>query len=628
LIMTVDVGKVKRFIVGLYGEELLGEVSGGFFIGRDLRAVAPKGDKLAGYHSRFVGLLDGGLGVVNVKFLSMLFFTKPGDAQARPFALDVGKYGGVDGVIQWFADNGYALQVSLSYTRIGRDKVNKPTKAFSGETHALYLVMIEFEDKKGGNNLEPVKKVVNEVIDRAATFVEEPFIVFSGNKSYYLIFALPTPVKGPVVVRDRFGRIVREYGLNEVYRAIFDLVLRDKSYLGLGSEVIERFVDTQVAEPKRLLRIPGFTHEVSGKPTQQLGVELTPIDFDPDALTKAVLPNSVLTDYWAYIDLPRTEGGRTGRKATGERTGWDCLPSWVKTLIDYLREYGKLCHYGRMAVAGWMIRCGFTDEEIHEVFRHADDYNPRTTQYHINDVRKFLEEKGGKPMRCETVVKECGGHDAPSIDCKAPPKPVTKAEPTAVASETKPETKLEVKPETKPEAKPAEAKPVEEKQETAPSTRRPVQTRLARFIEKPREEKPETKPSEEARQASEPREERLVVIDIPTTLVEDVARELRAPTTIAETLVNWVVDYLNRPCCWSVGFERLAIDLSRASDEEVQFALETLGIEVKERRITDDGFARLRTVVSTIIKYLEKAGFVEYVRDLGVVNLVRGGQHG
>jgi hypothetical protein len=359
-----------------------------------------------------------------------------------------------------------------------------------------------------------------------------------------------------------------------------------------------------------------------------LGVELTPIDFDPDSLTKAILPNSVLTDYWAYIDLPRTEGGRTGRKTTGERTGWDCLPSWVKALIDYLREYGKLCHYGRMAVAGWMIRCGFTDEEIHEVFKHADDYNAKVTQYHINDVRKFLEEKGGKPMRCETVVKECGGHDAPSIDCKAPPKPVTKPEPTAVALETKPETKPEVKPEvkpeTKPEAKPVEAKPVEERRETAPN--KPIQTRLTRFVGKPRgEEKPETKPSEELKQVSEPREERLVVINIPTALIEDVARELRVPPTIAESLVNWVVDYLNRPCCWSVGFERLVIDLSRASDEEIQFALETLGIEVKERRITDDGFARLRTVVSTVVKYLEKAGFVEYVRDLGVVNLVSGG---
>ena len=598
--MTVDVGKVKKFIIGLYGEELLSEVGGGFYVGRDLRAVAPRGEELAGYHSRFVALLDGGLGVVNVKFLSMLFFTKPGDAQARPFALDVGKYGGVDGTIQWFADNGYALQVSLSYTRIGRDKVNKPTKAFSGETHALYLVMIEFEDKKGGDNLEPVKKVVDEVIDRAATFVEEPFIVFSGNKSYYLVFALPTPVKaGAAVVRDRFGKVIREYGLNEVYRAIFDLVLRDKSYLGLGSDVIERFVDTQVAEPKRLLRIPGFTHEVSGKPTQQLGMELTPIDFDPDALTKAILPNSVLTDYWAYIDLPRTEGGRTGRKTTGERTSWDCLPSWVRALIDYLREYGKLCHYGRLAVAGWMIRCGFTDEEIHEVFKHADDYNPRITQYHINDTREKYLEKGGKPMKCATVIEKCNGYKVPDLDCKFTRKP---AAPSA---------------DPKPKAKPAETKP-EERQETAPSTGRPVQTRLAKFVEKPREEKIETKPETKP---AEPKPEAKPSVSIPAALIEDIARELRAPATIVEALVNWVLDYLSK--YWSVGFDRLVFDLVAAKDEEVRFALEVLGIEVKERKITDYGVAKLRTVVNTIIKYLERAGFVQYVREDYTVNLVK-----
>jgi len=600
--MAVDVGRVKRFIVGLYGEELLSE-GGGFYVGRDLRAVAPRGDKLAGYHSRFIGLLDGGLGVVNVKFLSMLFFTKPGDARARPFALDVGKYGSVDGVIQWFADKGYALQVSLSYTRIGRDKLNKPTKAFSGETHALYLAMIEFEDKRGGNNLEPVKKVVNEVVDRAATFVEEPFIIFSGNKSYYLVFALPTPVKGPVVVRDRFGRVVREYGLNEVYRAIFDLVLRDKSYLGLGGDVIERFVDTQVAEPKRLLRIPGFTHEVSGKPTMQLGVELTPIDFDPDALAKSVLPNSVLTDYWAYIELPREEGGRTGKKVVGGVSGWDCLPSWVKALIDYLREYGKLCHYGRLAVAGWMIRCGFTDEEIHEVFKHADDYNPRTTQYHINDTREKYLEKGGKPMKCATVIEKCNGYKVPDLDCKFTRKPA------APSADPKPKAKPEVKSEVKVENKVVETK-----------LGRLVQTSLAKFAEKPREEKIETKPETKP---AEPKPETKPSVSIPAALIEDVARELRAPTTIAESLVNWVLGYLSK--YWSVGFDKLAIDLSRASDEEVQFALETLGIEVKERKITDDGFAKLRSALLTIIKYLEKAGFVQYVRDYYTVNFNKGG---
>jgi hypothetical protein len=82
---------------------------------------------------------------------------------------------------------------------------------------------------------------------------------------------------------------------------------------------------------------------------------------------------------------------------------------------------------------------------------------------------------------------------------------------------------------------------------------------------------------------------------------------------------------LNRPCCWSVGLDRLALDLLRARDDDVRFALYVLGVEVRERKVTDDGFAKLRSVLLVIIKYLELAGVVEYVRDLGVVNLRRAG---
>ena len=415
----VDVGRVRKFLVGLYGGELLKESTPDLttrhhYVGRDLRAVVPLRHELGGYHARWFAWFSPGSGGIDVDFPPRIHFTKPGDKQASKYHLELERVGGVDGVIEWVARNNLALQVSISYTSVRRGQLGR---VYSGGVYALYLLMVEFEDKRGSNDLEPVKKVVNEVIDRAATLVEEPFIIFSGNKSYYLVFSLPTPLKvGSAVVRDRLGRVVREYGLNEVYRAIFNLILKDKSYLGLGSEVIERFVDTQVAEPKRLLRIPGFKHEKSGREATQLDVDLRPSDFNPDALAKSMLPNSVLTDYWAYIDLPKAEGGRSGRKTTGERTGWDCLPSWVRALITYLEETGELCHYGRLAVAGWMIRCGFSDEEIHGVFRYAKNYKPRITQYHINDVRKFLEG-GGRPMKCNTVVERCNGHNIPSIDC-------------------------------------------------------------------------------------------------------------------------------------------------------------------------------------------------------------------
>jgi len=422
--MPVDVGKVKRFIIGLYGKNLLSEsmpdlTTRHYYVGRDLRVVVPLKHELSGYHGRFFAWFSPGSSGVDLDFPPRIHFTKPGDKQADEYHLELERVGGVDGVIDWVARNGLALQVSLSYTKIGKGRLGR---VYSGDVHALYLVMVEFEDKKGGKNLEPVKKVVNEVIDRAASIVEEPFIVFSGNKSYYLVFSLPTPVKaGFAVVRDRLGRIIREYSLNETYRAIFNPVLRDKSYLDLSSEIVERFVDMQVAEPKRLLRIPGFKHERSGEETTQLDVDLRPTDFNPDALAKSMLPNSVLTDYWVYIDLPKSEKPGFGRVSTytspnNNNRGWECLPNWVRSLIAYLRETGKLCHYGRLAVVSWMLKCGFGDEEIHEVFRYANNYKQNTTQYHINDARRFLEE-GGRPMRCNTMVERCNKHNVPNINC-------------------------------------------------------------------------------------------------------------------------------------------------------------------------------------------------------------------
>jgi len=148
------------------------------------------------------------------------------------------------------------------------------------------------------------------------------------------------------------------------------------------------------------------------------------------------------------------------------------------------------------------------------------------------------------------------------------------------------------------------------------------QSRLTTFIKEPKQEKrTETKPNEGSGQSAKPSKEQRARITVPNLLIEDLARELRVPATIAEPLVNWVLGYLSK--YWSVGFDRLVFDLAAARDEEVRFSLEVLGIEVKERKITDDGIVRLRLIVNTIIKYLEKAGLVEYVRDLGVVNLVR-----
>jgi len=112
-------------------------------------------------------------------------------------------------------------------------------------------------------------------------------------------------------------------------------------------------------------------------------------------------------------------------------------------------------------------------------------------------------------------------------------------------------------------------------------------------------------------------------IEVPGAVFEGVARELGTAVTIVKPLVEWVVNYLNRPCCWSVGLDRLVMDLSKVRGEEVRYSLYVLGFEGGASKVTEEGFVLLRRVLLVIIKYLRLVGFVEYVEDLGVVNYVR-----
>ena len=444
------------FIKGLYYRELLLDAEPGvstrrFYLGRDIR-VLPQ--RLVGYHSRFIAWFDRLNDLVH--FPSRVEFTRPGDRNAKPLYLSViearerlGITGDSTGevLLKAFERLGYAVQASLAYTRASK------TDVYSGEVYALERIMLELEPK-GSKDLSGVKDAVLRALDLLSPYVEMPIVIFSGHKSYYVVLELPKPIgAGEYDIRDRLGVVVRRVSLGEVHRAFYELIVR--RYLR-NDNGITRYLDNQVAEPKRLLRIPGFKHEVSGQPAQLLDTDLHPIDLDPSVMDRADLTKDALTDVWPFIyqlDTPRSIRTRVFPNNYAIRQGdkWDCLPTWVRALIDYLRETGELCHYARMAVAGWMLWCGFTDEEIHEVFKHAHNYRQGTTQSHINDVRKYLE-KGGKPMGCETVRERCNGYKVPDLDCKSIRKSPVQPKPTeAKPMETKPEVKTEVKPEVKPE---------------------------------------------------------------------------------------------------------------------------------------------------------------------------------
>jgi len=120
------------------------------------------------------------------------------------------------------------------------------------------------------------------------------------------------------------------------------------------------------------------------------------------------------------------------------------------------------------------------------------------------------------------------------------------------------------------------------------------------------------------------------VVRVSSEVVAELSKSLGMDNGVVEGFVDWLLNaYLARYP--SVGLLRLVIDVLRSGDARVARFRRALGINSTldvEVNINDPLFSRLLTAVRAVVRALAKAGLVEYIEDLGVVNLARGGQHG
>jgi len=113
------------------------------------------------------------------------------------------------------------------------------------------------------------------------------------------------------------------------------------------------------------------------------------------------------------------------------------------------------------------------------------------------------------------------------------------------------------------------------------------------------------------------------VARVPSEVIKELGRSLGVGNGVVESFVDWLLgDYLVRYP--SVGLLRLVIDVLRSGDARVVGFRRALGIVSSlgvEININDPLFSRLYTAVRAVVRALAKAGLVEYIEDLGVVNI-------
>ena len=190
----------------------------------------------------------------------------------------------------------------------------------------------------------------------------------------------------------------------------------------LGIKIAERLnlktVDSAVFEPARIIRIPFSKHSSSGLYCKPINPEKF---VEMDYLTmKTFVKHSFspieVHECKSFVKLLRYEDFKisTNRilrsilrkeyRIKGKSRGWKSKR--IQRYTEALRKYGRLTadpeiskihngneHYARLHFHCLLIEAGYSDSEIHDLFKLFEDYDERKVEYFLKYNRKWLEDK-------------------------------------------------------------------------------------------------------------------------------------------------------------------------------------------------------------------------------------------
>jgi len=246
------------------------------------------------------------------------------------------------------------------------------------------------------------KKLVSHLLDRNVM----PRVYFSGKKGFHVYIDFPTiSLANPKEVIKRMG-------------------------VQIANRLKLTTIDFQVFEVARLIRLPFTIHG-------ETGYRCTPIDpekflrLDPSSIIHYCKYNHAeieVHESRKFAKLLKYEDFKLStnrvvreilkpRLRVEKRNGKGWREKRIRLYTETLREYGRLSanpeiikihlksphvnpdnagsieHQARVHFVLLLIEAGYSDEEIHGIFRLAEDYNPKIVQEKIDYNRRWLKRK-------------------------------------------------------------------------------------------------------------------------------------------------------------------------------------------------------------------------------------------
>jgi hypothetical protein len=438
----VEVAKV--LILGKFAKPLAERLYGGtsidkieIYLARDLRVVNREAQQ------RFVAVIGPGMGI-------------------DPSASNV--FGvltpTIDDVLNYTLKSGYALQVGFNYGKVSGGWRRGAKALYSSELYALEKIIVEVEGKDE-SALGEAKAVAKRLVDGLLSYVDDVYVEYSGHKSYYLGLWLPEPITGiKAGVNISLSDLYRGLGL----RLVKGLGKRERS-----------LIDRQYINAVKLLRVPGFKHEETGKPAQFLDIDLKPAEFDPGVMERAVVSRGLIMSVVSsmVIAVEDTRPMRPKKRVKlGKVAEWDMV-------IRYMLKEGIKANDGRVrfsyVLGNWCAAKHMSFDQCRELhskliegvenreyqryleygYQHPE-YLPwpymffkGSEWYSVPDVEVF-----------RNVYEALGGRVTRHVEVKHTPRPEAgQPKPSEVRPTPKPEvepkqSEVEVKTEASPKPKP------------------------------------------------------------------------------------------------------------------------------------------------------------------------------